>query len=120
MDKIFIESQLKKYINTLKSILNKFIDSSALGTYLPTEDESLFKRIDIEIRDLLDDYFGNNNRYSNDISATIIKNSVEFLNGISYAGVSDVIAIVEATLTKISYQVENQITEADLEREKMS
>lgn len=118
MDKNIIESQLKKHINTLRSLLDKFVSDSALGMYLPIEDESLFKRINIEIRDLLDDYLGNDNRYSNEISATIINNSGGFLSGISYAGVSDVIAIVEAALTKVSHQDEIQITEVDLEKKK--
>lgn len=49
-----------------------------LGMYLPTEYESEPKRINIEIRDLLDKYFGNNNQYSNEIFMTLTNKSGGF------------------------------------------
>ena len=98
-EEILIE--LNRHNKNLQLLLSKFEKSDMLGMFLPTEYESEFKRIHIEIRDLLDEYFGDKNRYSNEIYLTVINKSGGFLEGISYSGVSDIIAIVKAAISKI-------------------
>lgn len=104
MNKEEILSELNENRQSSQSLLKKFVDSDSLGLYLPTEYESEFKRISIVIRDLLDEYFGNNNKYSSEISSTIFNQTGGFPPGISYAGVSDIIAIIDAALSRIPKQ----------------
>jgi len=99
-----ILAELNEQKQNLQALLKKFIKSDMLGLYLPTEYESQFKRIEIEVSDLLDEYFGKSNKYSNEISSTIINKTGGFLPGITYAGVSDIIAIIDAVISRIPKQ----------------
>ena len=98
-----VVGELEELKKRLQVLLRKFV-SDTLGTYLRTEDESEFKKINMEITDILDEQLGKNNRYSNEINTTILNNTGGFLNNISYAGVSDVVAILEAAIVRIPKQ----------------
>lgn len=78
MNKDKILSELNENKQSLQSLLKKFVESDSLGLYLPTEYESEFKKISIVIRDLLDEYFENNNKYSSEISSTIVNTTGGF------------------------------------------
>lgn len=99
-----IVGELEELKKRLQLLLKKFVKSDMLGTYLRTEDESEFKRINIEIMDILDEYLGKNNRFSNEISTTILNKTGGYLNNISYSGVSDIVAILEAAISRMPKQ----------------
>jgi len=115
-----ILEELEELRTKLKLLLKKFVKRDMLGTYLPTEFESEFKRIEIEITDILDEHLGKNNRYSDEISTTIINKTGGYLNSISYSGVSDIVAILEAAISRLPKQKQRDLKDSFINNNRIS
>ena len=75
-----------------------------IGAYLRDDDEAIFKQKTLIIIDLLDDFFGQKNKYSNTIAATIYNRKGGLISGISYGDATEIIAICEAAKERFPIQ----------------
>lgn len=92
--------ELIGYNKTLEKLLKRFNDSSD-GLFLSVDDESKLKQLVLEIIDALDSAFGEGNKYSNSVLHTYNTKIGGFGPGPTYQCVTDLIAIVKASITKI-------------------
>ncbi len=100
--------RLTKYRIELNKLLAKFHDSSD-GMFLSVDNESKLKQLVLEIKDTLNEDFGKDNEYSMEISYTYNTEIGGFSLGPTYKCISDLIAIVKASITKIGNEKQNMI-----------
>jgi REase_DpnII-MboI len=84
------------------ALLAKFHDSNILGRFLPTECEARFKRLSIEAVSQIDHALGSPNTFSTNLVQSIHSGSDGFLNGPSYAAVSEVAEIIRGAARHIA------------------
>lgn len=100
--------RLTGFRNDLDKLLTQFQDSSD-GMFLSVDNESKLKQLVLEIRDTLDEEFGENNEYSMDVYYTYNTEIGGFSLGPTYKCISDLIAVVNASITKIDNRKQNMI-----------
>lgn len=98
---------LKKYEEELTSILGRF-KKTRDGIHINSDDDSRFRQIAIEIRDLLDDIFGDNS-YSSMIVSHFNEGISNFKGSPSYKSVENIRGIVSSVITKLKRSPNNQI-----------
>lgn len=96
-------SDLDSLIHELEDITTHFVSGDNLvGLFLQSEDQALFKQKMMEVIALLDELFGDNNRYSINIVNTVNSGSGGFVGGPSLSCVRQVIGILKAANKQLS------------------
>lgn len=96
-------SDLDSLIHELEDISTRFVKGDNItGLFLQSDNEALFKQKIMELTTLLDEIFGDNNRYSINIVNTVNQGSGGFVGGPSLHCVKEVIGILNASKTQLS------------------
>ncbi len=96
-------SDLDSLIRELEDITTRFVKGNSItGLFLQSEDQAFFKQKIMEVTALLDELFGENNRYSINIINTVNQGSGGFMGGPSLNCVREGIGILKASKTQLS------------------
>ncbi|MCK4358418.1 MAG: hypothetical protein KAW92_06695 [Candidatus Cloacimonetes bacterium] len=94
-----LEKELLQCKKDIELLTNHFVKGT-WELYLPTDETAMFKQKVLEVVDLLDDIFGENNFYTTNIFHTINTSSKGHFGGPSFACVKDVVALINAAHKK--------------------
>ncbi|NQW00692.1 MAG: hypothetical protein HQ483_13395 [Rhodospirillales bacterium] len=93
--------ELTTIADDMEKLLSFFVDSSALGLFLPTEHSTTFKALAIEVKSILDEELGLANDFSMNLMRAVNTGASGFTDGPSYAAVVEASKIVHAAARAI-------------------
>jgi hypothetical protein len=96
-------ADLRKYKTQIESVLSRFTHGSE-GYSIQASDDALYRRMIIEICELLDDALGDNNPYSIRISNLYRAGLLNYLSSPSYKSVEDIVGELGAALTRFNHK----------------
>lgn len=99
--KLTAEDELQAIARAIGGLEGRFVESRALGRYLPTEHEAEFKRLVVEATCILDTELGSPNSFSKNITHTINTGSGGFLQDASFAVVRETRALIEGGVNQL-------------------
>lgn len=94
-------NELTELIEEFETFLPKFVKGSD-GHFLRSNDQAKFKGCVLRADDLLEEYLGAKNSYSQNLIHTVNTQTVTFIGGPSYLCVQEVIELLKAASTKIA------------------
>jgi hypothetical protein len=90
------DKKLESLAHRIEILERRFVQSSSLGMYLKSEDESQFTQLVAESIALIDSLLGEDNNFSHEIAGTVNNGSGGYIEGPSYACVQKTRGLITA------------------------